>query len=67
MVEQRDGIDLMPEQGTKPVNKYLMPRPKTNPLMEVDETFSLAEMARENTANATGLLGWIDRALDRLG
>lgn len=67
MVKERGGIDLMPEQGTKPVNKYLMPRPKTNPLMEVDETFSLAEMARENTAGASGLLGWIDRALDRLG
>jgi len=67
MVKERGGIDLMPEQGTKPVNKYLMPRTKTDPLMEVDETFSLAEMARENTAGATGLLGWVDRALDRLG
>ena len=28
LVEARGGMDLMPEQGTKPVNKYLPPRPK---------------------------------------
>lgn len=67
MVKERGGIDLMPEQGTNPVNKYLMPRPKTNPEMELDENFSLADLATENTASAGGFLGWVDRALDRLG
>ena len=28
MVAERGGIDLMPEQGTRPVNKYLPPRPR---------------------------------------
>ncbi len=28
LVAERGGMDLMPEQGTKPVNKYLPPRPK---------------------------------------
>ena len=28
LVAERGGFDLMPEQGTKPVNKYLPPRPK---------------------------------------
>ena len=26
----RCGVDLMPEQGTRPVNKYLPPRPKSD-------------------------------------
>jgi len=29
MVAQRGGIDLMPEQGTRPTNKYLPPRART--------------------------------------
>ena len=28
MVAERGGMDLMPEQGTRPVNKYLPPRPR---------------------------------------
>ena len=28
LVAERGGMDLMPEQGTKPVNKYLPPRPR---------------------------------------
>ena len=28
MVMERGGMDLMPEQGTRPVNKYLPPRPR---------------------------------------
>jgi Fe-S-cluster-containing dehydrogenase component len=30
LVAERGGIDLMPEMGTRPVNKYLPPRPKTH-------------------------------------
>jgi ferredoxin len=29
LVAERGGIDLMPDMGTRPVNKYLPPRPKT--------------------------------------
>ena len=58
LVKERGGFDLMPEQGNKPVNKYLPPRART-PLGE-GATFAEAEA---NTEAATGLLGWIDRAL----
>ncbi|MEN0088745.1 MAG: 4Fe-4S dicluster domain-containing protein [Pseudomonadota bacterium] len=59
LVAERGGVDLMPEQGTKPVNKYLPPRPKAKADMA-----PLAAVA-EPKADA-GVLGWLDRALDRL-
>ena len=62
LVAERDGVDLMPEQGTKPVNKYLPPRPKAD-IDGQDDTLNLAALA-EPTAG--GFLGWLDRALDRL-
>ena len=57
LVEERGGFDLMPEQGTRPVNKYLPPRPKDRP------AFDLTDLAEPQ---ATGFLGWLDRALERL-
>jgi len=60
LVAERGGIDLMPEQGTKPVNKYLPPRPKdrheTGPV-------NLAALAEPE---ASGFLGWLDKALGAL-
>ena len=61
MTMERGGIDLMPEMGTKPVNKYLPPRPKTNPHTATELAPAFAPKAGE------GLLGWIDRALEKLG
>ncbi|MDF0600598.1 4Fe-4S dicluster domain-containing protein [Psychromarinibacter sp. C21-152] len=55
MVAARGGVDLMPEQGTKPVNKYLPPRPKTR------ETPPPARPDAEEAPG--GFLGWVDRAL----
>ena len=60
LVAERGGIDLMPEQGTRPVNKYLPPRPRDR---------VLAEPVRPEapvTEEPGGFLGWLDRALDRL-
>jgi len=61
LVAARDGMDLMPEQGTRPVNKYLPPRPR--------DRLATAP-ARPNLDAAVtvegGLLGWLDRALSRL-
>ncbi|RMF39290.1 MAG: 4Fe-4S dicluster domain-containing protein [Alphaproteobacteria bacterium] len=57
LVAERGGFDLMPEMETRPVNKYLPPRPKDRPMPELAE---LAEPA------PGGLLGWLDRALERL-
>ena len=61
MVADRGGFDLMPEQGTKPVNKYLPPRPKQE---DLPEPVNLASLA---TPKATGFLGWLDDALTRIG
>ncbi len=65
LVAERGGFDLMPEQGTKPVNKYLPPRPKQQMSDDLDEPVNLAALA-EPTANG-GFLGWLDNALERLG
>ncbi len=62
LVAERGGFDLMPEQGTKPVNKYLPPRPKQQSLP--DEAIDLVALAEPK---AGGFLGWLDGALERLG
>ena len=66
LVEDRGGFDLMAEQGTRPVNKYLPPRRKADPNQAVE--MDLAALARgESGAQPKGMLGWIDKALERLG
>ena len=60
LVEERGGFDLMPEQGTKPVNKYLPPRPKTH------GDGGHASTGDQPAVNAKGVLGWLDAALERL-
>ncbi len=62
LVAERGGVDLMPEQGTRPVNKYLPPRPKAD--IDTGQTLSLAQLAEPK---ARGFLGWLDTALERLG
>ena len=66
LVAERGGMDLMPEQGTKPVNKYLPPRPKDRALKSAEngEPFDLVALAAEMPTG--GFLGWLDKALDRL-
>ena len=58
MVAERGGIDLMPEQGTKPVNKYLPPRPRK----ALADTVPLAE----HSDGAKGFFAWLDGMLDRI-
>jgi Fe-S-cluster-containing dehydrogenase component len=62
LVAERGGFDLMPEMGTKPVNKYLPPRPKDR----LGETDILAPFLEPVADSPQGFLGWLDRALDRL-
>ncbi len=58
LVAERGGMDLMPELGTKPVNKYLPPRPKDRaPAKPLDPI--IADM------QTTGLAGWLDRLLEK--
>jgi sulfite dehydrogenase (quinone) subunit SoeB len=54
LVEERGGVDLMPELGYRPVNKYLPPRPRA-------QAGSLAPSRLEPAVG--GFLGWIDRML----
>ena len=62
IVAQREGYDLMPEFGYKPVNKYLPPRPRrgaeaaTAPAAPADEALDLA---------GSPLLRWVDKLLSR--
>ena len=61
LTRERGGMDLMAEQGTRPVNKYLPPRPKQRPE-------AMAEMATVNSAGSQGgFLAWLDDALERMG
>ena len=63
LVKERGGLDLMPEQNTKPVNKYLPPRPKDQPAYEED---ILAPFLEPIAENSSGFLSWLDKTLERL-
>jgi Fe-S-cluster-containing dehydrogenase component len=63
LVAERGGMDLMPEQGTKPVNKYLPPRPKDRLNEEID---ILAPLLAPVVEERKGFLGWLDKALEKL-
>ncbi len=52
----------MPEMETRPVNKYLPPRPKTRSQAAVPSAAAPASVPK-----ADGFLGWLDAALDKLG
>jgi sulfite dehydrogenase (quinone) subunit SoeB len=59
LVAERGGFDLMPEQGTRPVNKYLPPRAR--------RTGSPRSRRCSTRSRRAGFLGWLDRTLERLG
>lgn len=59
LVAERDGMDLMPEMGTAPVNKYLPPRPR-------DRMRPAGPAPAPVTEEPGGFVGWLDRALSRL-
>ena len=63
LVADRGGFDLMPEMGTKPVNKYLPPRPKDQIEDQID---ILAPLLAPVAETPDGFLGWLDKALDKL-
>ncbi len=63
MVSERGGHDLMPEQGTRPTNKYLPPRERST----LAELAPPAIAASDNEAiDAKGFFGWLDKALEKL-
>lgn len=59
LVAERGGIDLMPEQGTRPVNKYLPPRQRK-------ALGGASGLLAESTEGATGFFAWLDGMLERL-
>ena len=59
---ERGGMELMPEQGTKPVNRYLPPRPKT----DVEQIDILGPLLARQPEETGGFLGWLDRTLEKL-
>ena len=62
LTAERGGMDLMPELGTKPTNKYLPPRPKD----QLDQTDMLAPFLDIVAENKNGFMGWLDEQLSRL-
>ncbi len=62
LTKERGGMDLMPEQDTKPVNKYLPPRPKD----EAPEFDVLAPYLEPIAQDAKGFVGWLDKALSAM-
>ena len=61
LVVERGGIELMPEQGTKPVNRYLPPRDRDRVTCG-SGTVPLAAIAEE----PKGFLAWLDNTLEKL-
>ena len=58
LVAERGGLDLMPELGYRPTNKYLPPRRRP-------EAAAAPPVEPMPTGSANALLRWIDRALSR--
>ncbi len=56
LVAERGGVDLMPELGYRPTNKYLPPRARNAPA---------ARRRRWSRSAEGGFLGWVDRLLSR--
>jgi len=63
--EERGGIALMADQKTRPVNRYLPPRPKDDIGGETQIDI-LAPYLDPVPEEASGFLGWLDKALERL-
>jgi Fe-S-cluster-containing dehydrogenase component len=63
LVAEREGYDLMPEMGYKPVNKYLPPR--ASQAKAGCTGAGAALQAEADVAPAGGFLHWVDRLLSR--
>ena len=62
LTTERGGMDLMPEQGTRPTNKYLPPRPKDCS----GEINILAPLLEPVATDGKGFVGWLDKMLSTL-
>jgi Fe-S-cluster-containing dehydrogenase component len=62
LVAERQGYDLMPEQGYRPTNKYLPPRPRKTSC-EATGAPARLEPVTDNNSIGNALLRWVDRVL----
>ncbi|HET7594916.1 MAG TPA: ferredoxin, partial [Stellaceae bacterium] len=62
MVAERQGFDLMPEQGCRPVNKYLPPRARR---AEGAGTAGATAAATPQPDTGSKFLRWLDQMLSR--
>lgn len=58
LVEERGGVDLMPELGYRPTNKYLPPRQR-------DQVAAIPAEPLQPASAEGGFLGWVDSMLSR--
>ena len=63
--ESNHGFDLMPEQETKPVNKYLPPKFNNN-THDANIGDVLTPMINKVPKDLKGFLGWVDKALEKI-
>lgn len=59
LVTEREGVELMPEMGYSPTNRYLPPRKRSVP----DSGRDMPALEAVNVEG--GFLGWVDRMLSR--
>lgn len=59
LVADRGGVDLMPEMGYHPTNKYLPPRART------EHAASISAKPLQPVSAEGGFLGWVDRMLSQ--
>ena len=65
LVREREGIDLLPEMGYRPVNKYLPPRPRRNAANAAPSPQAHAQAATASGSLVEKFFAWADKTLAR--
>ena len=65
LVRDRGGFDLLPEQETCPVNKYLPPREKCH--LNASNRSQPESYTEQRSLDVNGFWGWVDSMLAKLG
>ena len=65
LVRDRGGFDLMPEQETSPVNKYLPPREKRH--LNTSDRSQPGSPTEQQSTDVNGFWDWVDSTLAKLG
>ncbi|MGV6852143.1 MAG: 4Fe-4S dicluster domain-containing protein [bacterium] len=62
LVAERQGVDLMPEMGYRPTNKYLPPRTRK---VRAEQIGAKEQLEVVDTSESSPLLQWVDKVLSR--